>query len=472
MTARRSGAAHGAVLGQVGGSAGAGSKRPLVGAASGAVSGGEPALAVMAGEPASQATIRRTNLALVLRALATHGSRSRADLAAVTGLNKATVGNLVGELEARGLARTGLAERGGVGRPGQVVGLDGRQVFGVGVEINVDYLSVLVVDLGGAVRVDERLAMNVPALGPELVLDRMAGVIADAVATLEAGGGVIVGVSIAIPGLIDVAAGLLRFAPNIGWRDVPVADALRARLGYPGYPIRVDNDANLSAVAEFVVGDDSGIGDLLYLTGEVGVGGGVIVGGRLMRGANGFSGEFGHMPLDPAGHLCGCGRRGCWETMVGLAALLRAAATPDDMVRDPALDLGQRLAEIARRGEAGDDRTLRALDQIGAALGLGASLLVNLFDPSVLVLGGYFAFFGHYLLEPVGVALRSGVIGADAGRCRVAVSSLGFTAAARGGALVALEAVLDDPTTVAFRAEAADPRAAAAPAHSLTGQPA
>jgi len=227
---------------------------------------------------------------------------------------------------------------------------------------------------------------------------------------------------------------------------VPVVEALAHRLGRDDIALRVDNDANLSALAEYADGKDAGTPDLVYLTGEVGVGGGVIVRGELLRGADGFSGEVGHMPLDPAGHVCGCGRRGCWETMVGLGALLRMVAGIEDPVRNPELDLEQRLALLHERALKGDHATLEALQHIGRGLGLGASILVNVFNPAVIVLGGYFAVLGEFLLEPMTDELRDRVIAGDA--CRVSLSNLGFTAAARGGAHVALDAILSDPTLV------------------------
>ena len=135
--------------------------------------------------------------------------------------------------------------------------------------------------------------------------------------------------------------------------------------------------------------------------------------------------------------------------MVGLAALLRMAAAPEDPVRDPSLDLERRLAMVRDRAEGGETRTLDALKLVGEALGLGASILVNVFNPQALVLGGYFASLGEYLLEPMLAELRARVIASDV--CEVVLSTLGFTAAARGGAHVALEAVLDDPTMVPLR---------------------
>lgn len=398
--------------------------------------------------PADQATVRRSNLALVLRHLRDSGPRSRARIAQETGLNKATVSSLVAELAQRRLVSEGDVDRAGsVGRPGLPVHLDGRGVCGIGVELNVDYAAALVLDLRGEVLFEERVGLDAPALGAERTLDEVARLVTAAVAAAAERGAIPVGLTVAIPGLTQSADGLVIAAPNLGWRDVPVLDGLHARLSVE-FPIRVENDANLSALAEWAMGSEARTPDLVYLTGEVGVGGGVIVAGQLLRGAGGLSGEVGHMALGSPDQVCGCGRRGCWETVVGLAALLRAAADPGDPVRDPARDLETRLAELVRRAEAGDERTLSALSQIGTALGAGAAVLINVFNPGVIVLGGYFAVVGRYLMEPMTVELRARVFAPELGGARVVLSTLGFTAAVRGGAHVALQSVFDDPTLV------------------------
>lgn len=398
-------------------------------------------------QPADQVTMRRSNLALVLRHLRDAGPRSRARIAVETGLNRGTVSSLVGELVARGLVREGDLQRGGsVGRPGQAVAVAGGNVAGVGVEINVDYVTVLVLDLAGGVVFERRTPLDVPALVPDAVLDAVVDLADAALAACAAAHVTPVGMTVAVPALVDTEDGVVAFAPNLRWERVAVAGPLTARLGLP---VGVDNDANLAALGEFAMGGHAGTLDLVHVTGETGVGGGVLVDGRLLRGAEGFSGEIGHMPLNPGGDLCGCGRRGCWETMVGLAALLRMAATADDPVCDPALDLERRLALLSRRADDGDRRTLDALALVGQALGLGASILVNVFNPKVLVLGGYFASLGQYLLAPVLSELRARAVAPDT--CRVALSTLGFAAASLGGAHVALAAVLDDPTLVPVR---------------------
>jgi predicted NBD/HSP70 family sugar kinase len=400
---------------------------------------------------ADHVSLRRNNLSVVLRHLRDAGPRSRARVAADTGLNKATVSSLVAELVERGLLREGAAEaeRGAMGRPGQLVELHGRGVCGVGAEVNVDYLAVTALDLSGEVVSERRDPVDVAHLDPGTTLDRLARLIQEAVAAVAARGGQTVGVTLAVPGLVKSAAGALALAPNLGWQEVPVVDAMRERLGGPSYPVWVDNEANLAALAAYSeMGAEAKVQDLVLLTGAVGVGGGVVAGGHLLRGGHGFSGEVGHMPVAPAGGTCGCGRTGCWETVVGLKALLAKAADADDPVRDPSLDVERRLAEITRRAEAGDARTLAALADVGTWLGIGGAILVNILNPDVLVLGGYFATLGPWLTEPLEQAIRDGVIAPDGGGCRVIRSDLGFTAAVRGGAQISLDQVFIDPTLV------------------------
>jgi predicted NBD/HSP70 family sugar kinase len=392
--------------------------------------------------------VRRANLGLVLRHLRDHGPRSRARIAHETGLNKATVSSLVAELTDRGLVTAGELHRGGTaGRPGLIVHLDGRGVCGIGVELNVDYVAVLVLDLCGTVLFEERVGLDVPALGVERTLDEVARLVRAAVDAAGERGARPAGVTLAVPGLVQSVSGIVTLAPNLHWTDVPVLGGLRQRLDLD-CPMRVENDANLSAIAEWAMGAEARTADLVYLTGEVGVGGGAIVGGRLLQGAEGLSGEVGHLPLGNPAELCGCGRHGCWETAVGLAALLRAAADPGDPVHDPARDLVTRLEEVSRRAEAGDERTLAALTSVGTSLGVGAAVLVNLFNPRVVVLGGYFAVLGRWLLEPAIAEASQRVFGPGLAGARIVLSTLGFTAAVRGGAHLALDAVFDDPTLV------------------------
>lgn len=392
-----------------------------------------------------------TNLALVLRRLRDHGPRSRATLAAELGTTRTAVSAQVADLVERGLVRVGGVERGAVGRPGTQVELDGRTVAGLGAEVNVNHVSTVALDLTGTVLSEHKLGLDARAVPAEEVLDRLAELVGQTVADVEWRGADPVGLTVGVAGLVDRERDLLTHAPNLGWHDVPVGDLLRDRLG-SAYPVSVDNEANLAAIAEATPGDPERQ-DVLVIFGEVGVGGGIVADGRLLRGRHGYAGEFGHMIVEPQGRRCGCGRVGCWETVAGLRALMDLAADPDDPVRDPALAIDDRMAELNRRADLGDTRTLDALAQVGGWVGAGAAVLANALNPAAIVLSGYFAAVGAHMRPAVEARLQAGVLAPDAGGTRVELSTLGFTAAVRGGAALALEAVFADPTRVARRTE-------------------
>lgn len=393
------------------------------------------------------ADVRGRNLGRALRTLRHAGPVSRARLADATGLTRATVSSLVAELNERGLVRDGAVARGAVGRPGQYVEVTGK-VCGLGVEINVDYLAVHALDLAGHDVTTKRVVADASQWLPERTLDATAALITAALDDCARADRSVAGVGVAVPGLVEAAPGVVRLAPNMHWYDTALADELSRRIGRPGLRLTVDNDANLSALAEYQIGGSAGVGDLVYLTGEAGVGAGILVEGRLLRGADGFGGEVGHMAVALDGRLCGCGRRGCWETIVGLQAMLRMVADDDDPVADSSGDLQERMHEIRRRAEAGDPRTLAGLETLGASLGHGASIIVNMVNPRVIVLGGFYSVLADYIIPSAEGALRERVVAPPAAICRIEASTLGFTAAALGGALMVLEDVLADPASV------------------------
>ena len=402
---------------------------------------------------ADQMSVRRHNLSVVLNHLRVHGGRSRARIAADTGLNKATVSSLVAELLGRGLVREGEIERGSVGRPGQTIELDATNFIALGAEVAIDYVSVMATNLRGEVVSEERLALDTAGLQAGIVLRRLAGLVDSVIDPLAARGAVPVGLTLALPGITDPASGLVWDAPNLGWHETAVLEPLRRHLGEPAYPILLENEANAAVLAELDVRGRAATPDLLLITGATGVGGGIVTGGRLLRGSRGFAGELGHMQVDPAGRRCRCGRVGCFETVVGLGALLRALAPQGDPVRDPSIDVVQRLDEVRSRLEAGDPVARAAVEQIGDGLVQGCGSLVNIFNPGMIVLGGYFAVLGQWFAPRLRSELDTEVFAPKSGGCRVELSTLGFSAAVRGGALRATRHVFDEPGLVPFRAD-------------------
>jgi predicted NBD/HSP70 family sugar kinase len=391
--------------------------------------------------------IRRNNLEVVLRHLSTVGPDSRAGIAARAGLTRATVSRLVAELIALGVVQeTGRDAGGRAGRPGTVLEL-GSGVIAIGTEVNVDYLSVHVIDLAGREILRERLAFDA-AVGPEASIAALAGLCRRTRRRLGSRRGhpapVLAGVTVAVPGLVDVAAGVVTEAPNLDWHDVAVAAPLRRALRLGRIPVHVGNDANLAALAEYRAGAWAGTPNLVYVTGEVGIGGGIIVNGRPLLGTRGHGGEVGHMTVMPGGPECGCGRRGCWEACIGLNAVLQSARHRPRGDHPPE----QKIEPIVARARDGQEATLALLEELGRWIGLGAANLANLFDPQVIILGGYFAHLGEWVLPSARAVLEAGVLGFTGGNLELTTSTLGFTAAAHGGAIHAIDRVLSDPTTL------------------------
>ena len=230
---------------------------------------------------ADQTTVRRANLGIVLRRVAA-GPCSRAEVAADTGLTRGTVSSLVTELVELELVReTGeTAAPRGIGRPGQTLEL-ADVVCGIGLEVNVDYVAVLVEDLTGAVRYEHRAYGDNRGAAPARCSSASSRPPRRRSHAAADDGLRPAGLSVAVPGLVEHATGTVVFAPNLGWHGVPVADELETRLGLP---VRVENESNLAALAEHWTGAAVGIDDFVCVFGEVGVGGGVVLGGRLLPG--------------------------------------------------------------------------------------------------------------------------------------------------------------------------------------------
>ncbi|MFC3998410.1 ROK family protein [Nocardiopsis sediminis] len=397
--------------------------------------------------PAGFQAVRETNLGVVLRAVRELAPCSRAAVAAATGLNKSTVSSLVADLIARRLVREtgeGAAER-RVGRPGVMLALDDRAIAAVGVEVNVDYLAVAAVDLVERELLRTHVPFDARAAGPDACARRIADTLTTVLDTPELRGRTVIGAGTAVPGLVDAPSGTVIRAPNLGWRDVPLRDRLTALLAEAGavpMPVLVDNDANLGAVAEYRSGHLRGTPDLVYITGEVGIGAGVLMGGAPVRGATGFAGEIGHIRVVADGPECACGRRGCLEAVAGLGAVLRGAV-PDLVPSGPlsGAAIGELVAAAAGRAEADDPVAVAALEDAGTHLGRGAAVLVNIVAPRAVVLGGHFVPLSPWLLPACRAALAEDAFAAESGGCRVEASELGLGAAALGAATALVDAL-------------------------------
>ncbi|MFF3906783.1 ROK family protein [Streptomyces sp. NPDC001848] len=384
--------------------------------------------------PDTQQGMRRRNLARVMHTVSAEGPLSRAAVASRIGLTRAAVSTLVDELIRSGLLEELGPERPGrVGRPGSALAVSGRGPAGIGAEIGVDHLAVCAVDLRGDVRARAVRHGTNRGRPPQPVLGELTALVRQVVAEAEREGLWPAGLAVAVPGLVARDARTVVRAPNLDWHDVDLGPLLPEELS-----LTVDNEANFGSLAELWLGGDIPR-DFLHVSAEIGIGGAVVVDGRLLRGTRGFAGELGHVPVRPDGPACACGGRGCLEQYAGEEAVLRAAGlTPGE----------DRVELLAERAAQGDGEVLRALRGAGTALGIALTGAVNLLDPETVVLGGALAALAPWLLPSLERELARRTAGPA---CAVSVSRLGSEGPLLGAAHSVVRAVLDDPAAVAAR---------------------
>ncbi|NBE91693.1 ROK family transcriptional regulator [Nonomuraea sp. KC401] len=392
-----------------------------------------------------QEEIRRHNAGTLLRHVHLGGAVSRTTLAERMRLNRSTIMTLTTELATAGLVREELpADTGRAGRPSLVVRPDSGQVYVLAFDVAVDRLVAARVALGGTM-LDRREAVR-PRAGADL--DRVVEVLARFGRQLHRtapSSSVCVGVGASYCGMIRPGDGMVRFGPDMGWVDQAFGTELGRRLGL-GLPVSVGNEAHLGALAEQLRGAGAGFQNLIYLHGDVGVGGGIIVGGKLLDGDGGYGCELGHMVVNPYnGRPCGCGSHGCLEAEVGERALLDSAGRPAESFGRDA------VRAVVDDADRGDPAAQEALRQVGDWLGIGVANLINLFNPGMVVFGGMLRDMYPGAAAQVRARIAANVLPVARERVRLRTSALGDDATLVGAAELGFSDLLADPLGVLTR---------------------
>ncbi|GAA0398098.1 sugar kinase [Acrocarpospora corrugata] len=395
----------------------------------------------------SQEESRRHNLGDLLRQVHVAGPLSRSALAERMGLNRSTIMGLTAELTAAGLVREELpGETGRAGRPSLVVRAESDRVYVLAFDVRVDRLVAARVGLGGKI-LDRRETVRQRA-GADL--DDVVGVLAEFGREMyRRSDGLCVGAGAAYCGMIRPGDGMVRFGPNMGWVDQAFGAELGQRLGL-GLPVPVGNEAHLGALAEHVRGVGAGVQNLVYLHGDVGVGGGIIVGGKLLDGDGGYGCEVGHMIVNPyEGRPCGCGSRGCLEAEVGEQALLEMAGRSAELVgRDG-------ISAVVDAAANGDEAAAEALRRIGDWLGIGVANLVNLFNPGMVIFGGMLREVYRGSAAQVHSRVAANVLMISREKLQLRTAALGYDSTLAGAAELAFAELLASPLEVLARLESA-----------------
>ncbi|WTW96560.1 ROK family protein [Streptomycetaceae bacterium NBC_01309] len=408
-----------------------------------------------AAAPADTAAVRRHNLALVLRHVAAYGPCARTELAAATGLVHASVTGITAELIERGLVReVGSAATGGRGRPRRLLRLVPERVMAIAVQVTLERVEVMAGDLAGTVVHRASEPHHAPYGDPRPLAAVIAREIGRAAAVVDAHeGAYLARAVIAMAGPVTGPGHTVAAAIDFGWHRTDLRALVEEHLPSLACPVDVVNDANVAALAEYhariaATRPDEPPYTVAYIKADTGVGGGLLIDGRIHTGSRGMAGEIGHVPLALDGPECRCGARGCLALYVGPEPLTAAAGLADLAASD---GLPAALAELDRRLRADDPVAVAVLTRAGRTLGAAVLAVWGLTDAGEVILGGYLATWGRWLLPGISEALAHRSKVAAHLEPAIVLGVLGADATLQGALRISREATLDDPTTVPMR---------------------
>jgi predicted NBD/HSP70 family sugar kinase len=361
--------------------------------------------------------VKRMNKSIVLNHIRFDSPISRARIAELTGLTKATVSSLVAEWIESGLVREiGEGASSGGRKPVMLV-FDATAGYVVGVDLGTDYVLAVLTDLNGNV-VEESRSKHENESVDAVIGAVKAGIreVAGRVPDCRYG---VVGIGIGIPGISDEEGNVL-FAPNLGWENVPLQQRIAEEFGLP---VVIENEANAGAVGEQRFGAAQDSSFLVYVSIGSGIGTGILIKGELFRGSTGFSGELGHVTIEHNGKPCRCGNAGCWELYASEKALVEDARNAIPGVKVDA------LLQLAADGEPA---AIEAFGRLGRYLGIGMVNIINGFNPESIVIGGRLATAEAWLKEPIREVIESRSLPYPRASLKVQFSSLGMRSTVLG----------------------------------------
>ena len=403
-----------------------------------------------------QVFVREINLSTVLRLIHTQSPISRAQIAVLTGLNKSTVSSLVDELLTQNLIHETGSNSGAAGRPATWLEINPQAGLIVGVELGVDFVSVAITDLLGNILWRRKEDAD-PNEGQDKMLDQTLRIVKEAMAANKKKGRCFFGLGLSTPGTVDLNEGLLIFAPNLHWHNVPFGKIF---YEHTKLKIFIENDANAAAIAEHLFGNARQCQDFLFVFAGVGIGGGLFLDGKLYRGKNGYAGEIGHSPImaEPSQTVCHCGNRGCWETYANQYSIIQRVQARLEVKRSsiiPKLMADQNaslsIPLIKQAADSGDQEAIDSFIEAGHAMGQGFAGLINIFNPEKIILGGPLSIVGEYLLPAIKETVARHSLPEIDQQAEVLLSSFGPDASLIGAIAIVVDGVLSKPMNIERR---------------------
>lgn len=398
--------------------------------------------------PISQTDLREKNLSTILYCLREEAPTSRANLASLTQLNKSTVSSLTEELLAAGVIEdVGLAESDG-GRPGKLLALNAPQNLSIGVEFAANLVSVVVTNLVGEIQA--RCEAVVDHSEQEQMLQTAVTLINKMLSTVVAQNGRVLGIGVALPGVVDGINGRLVYSPNLQWRQVAIRQYFESHFDYP---INIENNANAAALGEHFFGAAQQIDDFIFVSVGKGIGAGLFLNGDLFHGVRGMAGEIGqaHVVQGQAWLMEQDGRR--WDSFANKPALLTLVQDGLDGRQQTVLRewIGDErpltLQLINRAAVAEDVFALNCLKEVGERIGLGIANLIHFIDPALILLGGEMAAVGTHLLPHIASITQQSDLIEREYPVKVALSQFREDAILIGASTLMIQMALNEPRT-------------------------
>ena len=381
--------------------------------------------------------VRAQHHAVLLRLLWAHREVSRAELARLTGLSRSTVSTIVADILATGLVRETRAGSSSGGRRPIMLGFDDNARVILGLDIGASHVGGVLTNLRGQILARRETEITSRAM-PGPALDKVTELALELIGNRN---DILLGIGVALPAPLHPTTRRVLRSILPQWSDIDVGTELSQRLNTV---VRLNNDANLGALAELWWGAGKDGGDLVFVKVATGIGAGLIIGGRIMEGVNGIAGELGHLSIDPNGPPCICGVNGCLNVIVGTQALLARAEARRPHFGDSTLPTGQMTLDDLIEGTRNEDPlSLEIIRFAGERLGQGLATLLNVLDPATIVLGGDLTRAGKPLLESVRKAILSRILVTSTGDERVVESQIDRQSVALGAATLILRAAIE-----------------------------
>lgn len=387
------------------------------------------------------------NRALLLQGIRKHGEISRTELAAVTGLTSGTVSNITSDLLEEGLVQVKGTVGSTGGRPQVLLEINPDARLAIGTNVGSTKIISVLTRLDGSIVTRSDVPMD-RTWSLERQVQQIVRSIQNVFPESEELQGRVIGIGLGVPGLLVSESGISVFSPNLGWRNVPIKSLIEERVGYP---VILDNSVRVGALGERWWGTESQVSDLVALYVGTGVGAGLILNGQIYRGHNEAAGEIGHVVVAAHGDRCSCGKRGCLEAVASGPAIARRAVGrmrdgQQSLLEDICRDYDAMTSEhVYKAAKQGDQLSLEVLTEAARYIGTGMSILINLFNPQVLVFNGGVSQSWDITGQAIVETAKSLIFEGSNPEVRIIRSSLGDSVGPLGAATLVIERFFSGP---------------------------